>query len=72
MRQTDNSEILKKLNEYFTKYPDQRFVQGLFNLKILKQIVIENDPLTFGFKDNYNEESCDTLNRIEIQEDLLH
>ena len=36
MNKKTNTEILKLLKQYFDKFPDQRFCQGLVNLGIIK------------------------------------
>lgn len=48
-----NREILVKLLEYFEKYPDTRFVQGLHSLKIIEDK-----------RDDFNTESSKTLKTI--------
>jgi hypothetical protein len=48
-----NREILVKLLEFFEKYPDTRFVQGLYSLKIIEDK-----------RDDFNTESSKTLNTI--------
>jgi len=62
-RQEENFKILIKLQEYFTKYPEQRFIQGLFNVGVVEQI--DNYDIKFGFKDSYAEEPEVTLERVE-------
>jgi len=36
MNKKTNKEILKLLTEFFNKFPDQRFCQGLVNLGIIE------------------------------------
>lgn len=36
MNKKTNKEILNLLTQYFTKFPDQRFCQGLINLGIIE------------------------------------
>lgn len=64
-RQENNFKILVKLHKYFTKYPDQRFIQGLFNVGIVEQI--DSYDIKFGFKDSYAEEPKITLERVKKQ-----
>jgi hypothetical protein len=57
-RLENNLEILKQLETFFVKNPDQRFVQGLWNCDIIDS----NDDMVI--KDRYSEESYKTLNKI--------
>jgi len=62
-RQTANFEILNELSEYFTKYPDIRFNQALFNLNVLEVINSRiNGPYVV---DNHHEEPNITLKKIK-------
>lgn len=56
-RQKINLEIVKKLEEYFKKYPDIRFFQALHNLNIIE---VKNGEIV----DKFYEESATTLNRM--------
>jgi hypothetical protein len=71
-RQEANRQILKKISEMVEKHPDLRFHQILQSMKIQETETIEmsevvaGDPFVLVCKDHFNEESIDTLNRIEM------
>jgi len=56
-RQQNNFKILKKLEEYFKKYPEYRFIQGLYALNIIET---KNGELV----DKFFEESKNTLEKL--------
>lgn len=60
-RQASNMLILNKLSEYIEKYPDLRFGQLLISLEILQYGV------GGCIRDPWNEESIDTLRRIDCK-----
>lgn len=62
-RQKANFELVRKLSELVVAYPDLRFGQILANFGFIEQIV---DHYGSGIitKDPFNEESVDTLNRV--------
>lgn len=57
-RQRDNFLLLDKLKEIITRYPELRFIQALFAMRVIDQ---DKDG---NIIDRFYEESCDTLNRI--------
>lgn len=63
-RQTANSKLVKKLSELVIAYPDLRFGQILVNFGFIEQIVDHYDSNIISTKDPFNEESVDTLNRV--------
>ena len=52
-----NNKLVHVLSEYLSKHPEQRFIQALWNLKIIDSI----DELIV---DRYYEEPTATLKRI--------
>lgn len=50
----DNKRLLKLLSDRIEKYPDLRFIQALWSLRIIDK------------KDRFYEESSETLERILI------
>lgn len=57
-----NEQILRKLSKYLRDNPDIRFIQALWNLKIIDSVTDE-----FGYKeviDRFYEEPIHTLKRI--------
>ena len=58
-RQESNREILSKISELVKKYPDQRFWQLLYNMRIIN---VKDDIRVI--KDDYNKESIDILKDI--------
>lgn len=62
-RQEYNKKILAILSEYVEKYPDMRFTQALWNLKLIDhEPIIDHKPLIII--DRYYEEPWVTLERI--------
>lgn len=57
-RYLDNQKILEKLSLYLEQNQDIRFIQALWNLKI---ITSDNDNKV---EDRYNEEPSNTLKRV--------
>ena len=55
-----NKKILEILLKYIENNPEQRFIQILWNLKLLN---IYNSEL---IEDRYNEESETTLNKLKM------
>ena len=55
-----NKKILEILSKYIENNPEQRFIQILWNLKLLN---IYNSEL---IEDRYNEESETTLNKLKM------
>lgn len=53
-----NLKILKELEQFFIKNPDQRFIQGLWNTNIINS----NDDMVII--DKYSEESEKTFNKL--------
>lgn len=63
-RQKTNFELVRKLSELVIAYPDLRFGQILVNFGFIEQIVDHYDSNIILTKDPFNEESVDTLNRV--------
>lgn len=63
-RQKANFELVRKLSELVVAYPDLRFGQILVNFGFIEQIVDHYDSNIILTKDPFNEESIDTLNRV--------
>lgn len=63
-RQKANFELVRKLSELIIAYPDLRFGQILVNFGFIEQIVDRYDSNIIITKDPFNEESVDTLNRV--------
>jgi hypothetical protein len=63
-RQSANFELVKKLSELVIAYPDLRFGQILVNFGFIKQIVDHYDCNIVLTEDPFNEESVDTLKRV--------
>jgi hypothetical protein len=64
-RQKANFELVNKLSELVTAYPDLRFGQILVNFGFVEQIIDHYDVNIVLTKDPFNEESVDTLNRVK-------
>ena len=63
-RQAANRDILAHLSTLVELYPDLRFGQILVNLDVIQY---QRDPAGFdiiGIKDPFNEESVETLQRV--------
>lgn len=66
VRQTWNLALVDLLRDYFLAHPDQRFIQGLWNLGIIRRknipmsMVVDIPPI----QDDYNEEPAETLSRV--------
>ena len=65
-RQQANLKILSILTDYFTKNPDVRFIQGLWNLGI----ICWNDT-SDCILDLFHQESVDTLADVEIEKSKM-
>ena len=57
-RQSDNKEILRRLNDLVCLYPELRFGQILINTNVLEYVGGK-------IKDPYNDEPCDILKRMK-------
>lgn len=56
-RKEDSEKLLKILKDYLEAHPDIRFIQALWNLKLI-------DRLGEGIIDRFYEEPNETLERI--------
>lgn len=63
-RQKANFELVRKLSELVIAYPDLRFGQILVDFGFIEQIVDHYDSNIILTIDPFNEESVDTLNRV--------
>lgn len=63
-RKASNLEIMDRLSEYFSKYPDMRFGQALLNLGIVEIFECPNTDKLY-WKNAFYEESKEILKRIE-------
>ena len=64
-RQKANFELVRKLSELVIAYPDLRFGQILVDFGFIEQIVNHYDSNSIiSTIDPFNEESVDTLNRV--------
>lgn len=65
IRQEGNKKLLKLLEEYLTNNPDIRFIQALWNLKIIDDKIIEGNGHDIVVPvDRFYEEPDETLERI--------
>jgi hypothetical protein len=65
-RQEANLKIIEKLNTFFTNNPDIRFFQGLQIVNMQKSDFY-SDNWNQLIPDNFNEESIETLNNINLK-----
>lgn len=58
-RQENNFALIEELRKYFEKYPQMRFIQGLWALGII------NRDNHFVIEDRFYEESGQTLTKVK-------
>lgn len=63
-REEYNKKLLKLLEEYLSTHQDCRFIQALWNLKIIDREPIWNPGEVNPPLDRFYEEPIDTFNRI--------
>lgn len=64
-RYENNKNILKEIEKYIDKYPQERFIQILWNMGIINSISNNDDKYVNDIEDRYYEESNITLQKIK-------
>ena len=66
-----HKEIIKLISDYLEEYPECRFTQALYNLRINGFYSVDNpEESNFLFRDNYNDSDEDVLNKIKKELDI--
>ena len=66
-----HKEIIKLISDYLEEYPEIRFTQALYNLRINGFYSVDNpEESNFLFRDNYNDSDEDVLNKIKKELDI--
>ena len=66
-----HKEIIKLISDYLEEYPEIRFTQALYNLRINGFYSVDNpEKYNFLFRDNYNDSDEDVLNKIKKELDI--
>lgn len=61
-----HKEIIKLISDYLEEYPECRFTQALYNLRINGYFSVDNpEKYNFLFRDNYNDSDEDVLKKIK-------
>lgn len=66
-----HKEIIKLISDYLEEYPEIRFTQALYNLRINGFYSVDDpEKYNFLFRDNYNDSDEDVLNKIKKELDI--
>lgn len=66
-----HKEIINLISDYLEEYPEIRFTQALYNLRINGFYSVDNpEESNFLFRDNYNDSDEDVLNKIKKELDI--
>jgi len=66
-----HKEIIKLISDYLEEYPEIRFTQALYNLRINRFYSVDNpEESNFLFRDNYNDSDEVVLNKIKKELDI--
>lgn len=66
-----HKEIIKLISDYLEEYPEIRFTQALYNLRINGFYSVDNpEKSNFLYRDNYNDSDEDVLKKIKKELDI--
>lgn len=66
-----HKEIINLISDYLEEYPETRFTQALYNLRINGFYSVDDpEESNFLFRDNYNDSDEDVLNKIKKELDI--